>query len=149
MTTYKTIQRVRLRQVCDGRIKFPVDLVDKPTAVFDAVRTYYKGADREMRSALCLNAQNNPTCFSILSVGALNITRTAPRDILKVVILSNSESLILIHNHPSGSIDPSPEDIEFTKGVGKACDLMGINLYDHLIITDEAFTSMRERGLMG
>ena len=145
---YKTVQRVSLRQVCDGRIKFSVNEVDKPIDAFKAVRKYYKGADREMLSALCLNAHNNPTCFSVLSIGALNMTRTTPREILKVAILSNSESLILFHNHPSGSLDPSPEDIEFTKGVGKACDLMGIHLYDHLIVTDEGFASLRERGLL-
>ena len=82
------------------------------------------------------------------SVGALNTTRTRPADILKAAILSNALGLVLIHNHPSGELEPSPEDIEFTRAVHQACELVGIDLYDHLIVTDDGFTSFRERGLL-
>ncbi len=108
MTTYKTIQRVRLKQVCDGRIKFAVEKISRPKDVYDAVLPYYKGADREILSTLCLNAQNQPTCFNIASMGSLNTTRTRPADILKIAILSNALGLVMIHNHPSGNLEPSP-----------------------------------------
>ena len=144
----KTIKRVRLKQVCDGRIRFSVERVSRPRDVYDAVLPYYRGADREILSALCLDAQNQPTCFNVASIGALNTTRTRPADILKAAILSNALGLVLIHNHPSGELEPSPEDIEFTRAVQKACELVGIELYDHLIVTDEGFTSFRERGLI-
>ena len=144
----KTIKRVRLKQVCDGRIRFSVERVSRPRDVYDAVLPYYRGADREILSALCLDAQNQPTCFNVASIGALNTTRTRPADILKAAILSNALGLVLIHNHPSGELEPSPEDIEFTRAVQRACELIGIDLYDHLIVTDEGFTSFRERGLL-
>mgnify|MGYP001818645299 CR=1 FL=1 len=144
----KTIKRVRLKQVCDGRIRFSVDRISRPRDVYDAVLPYYRGADREILSALCLDAQNQPNCFNVASIGALNTTRTRPADILKAAILSNALGLVLIHNHPSGELDPSPEDIEFTRAIQRACELIGIELYDHLVVTDDGFTSFRERGLL-
>ena len=144
----KTVKRVRLKQVCDGRIRFAVDRISRPREVYDAVMPYYKGADREILSVLCLDAQNQPNSFNVASIGALNTTRTRPAEILKAAILSNALGLILIHNHPSGELDPSPEDLEFTRAVQRACELVGIDLYDHLIVTDDGFTSFRERGLL-
>ena len=144
----KTIKRVRLKQVCDGRIRFSVERVARPRDVYEAVLPYYRGADREILSALCLDAQNQPNCFNVASIGALNTTRTRPAEILKVAILSNSLSLVLIHNHPSGELEPSPEDLEFTQAIQQACELVGIELFDHVIVTDDGFTSLRERGLL-
>ena len=144
----RSVQRVRLRQVCDGRVRFAVPTVARPADVYEAVRRYYKGADREMLSVLCLDAQNQPTCFHVASIGSLNTTRTRPAEILKVALLSNAAGIVLVHNHPSQRADPSPEDIEFTHGVRAACELLGIDLYDHLIVTDSAFCSFRERGLL-
>jgi DNA repair protein RadC len=144
----KTVKRVRLKQVCDGRIQFAVDRISRPREVYDAVMPYYKGADREILSVLCLDAQNQPNSFNVASIGALNTTRTRPAEILKAAILSNALGLILIHNHPSGELDPSPEDLEFTRAVQRACELVGVDLYDHVIVTDDGFTSLRERGLL-
>lgn len=144
----KTVKRVRLKQVCDGRIRFAVDRISRPREVYDAVMPYYKGADREILSVLCLDAQNQPNSFNVASIGALNTTRTRPAEILKAAILSNALGLILIHNHPSGELDPSPEDLEFTRAVQRACEVVGVDLYDHVIVTDDGFTSLRERGLL-
>ena len=143
----KTIKRIRLKQVCDGRIRFSVERVSRPQDVYDAVLPYYREADREILSVLCLDAQNQPTCFNVASIGALNTTRTRPAEILKVAILSNALGLVLIHNHPSGELEPSPEDLEFTSAIQQACELVGIELFDHVIVTDDGFTSLRERGL--
>lgn len=145
---YKTIPRVRLKQVRDGRLRLPVERLSRPQDVYKAVLPYYHGADREILSTLCLDAQNQPTCFNVTSVGTLNTTRTRPAEILKVAILSNALGVILVHNHPSGELEPSSEDLEFTNAVKKACELMGVDLYDHLIVSDEGFTSLRERGLL-
>lgn len=146
--TLRCVRRVRLRQVRDGSVRFSVERVGGPTEVFEAVRSYYTGADREILSVLCLDAQNQPTCFNIVSIGSLNTTRARPADILKVAIVSNASGIVLIHNHPSGNLDPSPEDIEFTRSIERASELLGIDLYDHLIVSDDGFCSLRERGLM-
>ena len=146
--TPRTIARVRLRQVRDGRVRFVVDRVTRPAEVFEAVRPYYKGADREILSVICLDTQNQPTCFHICSIGSLNTTRTHPGDILKPALISNSLGIVLVHNHPSGCLEPSEEDVEFTRSVRRACETLGIDLFDHLILSDDGFTSFRERGLL-
>ncbi len=148
MKYMRSVQKVRLRQVRDGRVRFAVDKVNRPQDVWEALLPFYRGADREMLSVLCVDAQNRPTCFQICSVGNLNTTRTNPREILKVAILSNAAAIILIHNHPSGLAEASEEDLEFTKAVKRSCDAMGLELYDHLIVTDDAHYSMREHGVM-
>jgi DNA repair protein RadC len=54
----------------------------------------------------------------------------------------------MAHNHPSGCLEPSPEDLEFTAAVKRAGELMGIELYDHLVVAGDGFTSFRERGML-
>lgn len=86
----KSIQKVRLKQVRDGRVRFSVDRVRKPEEIYCAVLPYSRGADREMLSVLCLDGKNASTCFAIGSVGNLNTRRTRRAEILKPAILSNS-----------------------------------------------------------
>lgn len=148
MKTPRSIRKVRIKQVCDGRVRFAVDSVQDPKQAFEAVRRFYKGADREILSCLCLDSQNQPTAFNIVAVGDLNTTRARPVDIVKPAILSNALAIILIHNHPSGQVEPSTEDIEFSRSVQQACELLGIEFFDHLIVTDQAFCSLRERGVL-
>jgi DNA repair protein RadC len=81
-------------------------------------------------------------------VGSLNTTRSHPREILYPAVQHLAAGFILAHNHPSGCLEPSPEDIEFTRSAARAGELMGIELYDHLAVAREGFTSLRERGLL-
>ena len=144
----KSVMKVRLRQVRDGRVKFKVDKITRPVDVYEAVRSWYRGLDRESLGVLALDSQNQPVAFQIVSLGDLNATRTHPREIFKLLILVNACGFVLTHNHPSGCLDASSEDIEFTGTVQRAAELLGIELYDHLIVTDDGFTSMRESGLL-
>ena len=144
-----SIMKVKLRQVRDGgRVKFKVDKITRPAEVYEAVRSWYRGLDREALGVLALDSQNQPVAFQIVSLGGLNTTRTHPRELFKLLVLVNACAFCLTHNHPSGCADASPEDIEFTRTVQRAGELMGIELFDHLIITDTGFTSLRERGLI-
>jgi DNA repair protein RadC len=118
-----------------------------PTQVFRRVR-HLGQAKKEHLVGLYLDAQNGLLHQETISVGSLNTTRTHPREILFPAITHLALGFILAHNHPSGCLDPSPEDLEFTRFVQRAGELMGIELYDHLIVADGAFTSFRERGLL-
>jgi DNA repair protein RadC len=95
-----------------------------------------------------LDSQNNRTGWTEVSRGALNTVRTLPREIFRPAILAGAASLVLAHNHPSGCLDPSPEDLDFTRTISRAGDLVGIEVHDHLIVTTGGYTSLRERGLM-
>ncbi len=105
-------------------------------------------ARKEHLLGLYLDAQNGLIHRETLSIGSLNTTRTHPREILYPAIEHLALGFILAHNHPSGCLDPSEEDVEFTRGVKRAGEVMGIELYDHLIVAGDGYTSLRERGAL-
>jgi DNA repair protein RadC len=130
---------------CDGDRERP--RLQRPRQVFRQVR-HLARAKKEHLVGLYLDAQNGLLHQETVSIGSLNTTRTHPREILYPAIAHLALGFILVHNHPSGNPDPSPEDLEFTRAVQRAGELMGIELYDHLIVAGSSFTSLRERGLM-
>ena len=81
-------------------------------------------------------------------MGSLNATVTEPREIFKSSILSNAASIIFLHNHPSGELQPSKEDINLTRRVELAGDVLGIPLLDHIILGHGEYMSLREEGYM-
>ena len=77
-------------------------------------------------------------------IGSVNKSIAEPREILHYAIKNMATSLIVSHNHPSGSIEPSREDNKFTETLRGASDLLGVTLLDHLIVTDSKYYSYRE-----
>ncbi len=71
-----------------------------------------------------------------------------PREVFKEAIKRSSASVICAHNHPSGDSTPSQQDIQLTHRLYEAGELLGIKLLDHLIIGDDQFTSLKERGYL-
>jgi DNA repair protein RadC len=110
--------------------------------------THLGQAKKEHLIGLYLDAQNGLLCKETISIGSLNTTRTHPREILFPAVVHLALGFILAHNHPSGCLEPSAEDVEFTRSIRRAGELMGIELYDHLIIARGGYTSLRERGLL-
>ena len=100
---------------------------------------------KEHLVGLYLDAQNGLVHKETISIGSLNTTRTHPREILYPAIEHLALGFLLVHNHPSGSADPSDEDVEFTRAVHRAAETLGIEMYDHLIVTRGGYTSLRER----
>ena len=119
----------------------------RPREVFKEVR-HIGALKKEHLVGLYLDAQNGLLHSETISVGSLNTTRTHPREILYPAIVHLAFGFILAHNHPSGSLDPSDEDVAFSRAVQRAGELVGIELYDHLIVTATGFTSLRERGAL-
>ena len=81
-------------------------------------------------------------------IGSLNESVVHPREIFKIAIDENAAAIILLHNHPSGDPNPSSFDIQMTKELVKAGDLLGIQVLDHVIIGGKKYVSLREKGLM-
>ena len=134
------------RRCYDLELREPV-AVSRPREAYERVRDITRGKQEQL-VGLYLDAQNKLIVRRTISVGSLNTTRSHPREILYPAIQHLACGFILAHNHPSGCLEPSPEDIEFTRAIKRAGELMGIELYDHLIVTRDGFTSLRERGLM-
>ena len=84
----------------------------------------------------------------IITVGLLNHTLVHPREVFADAITDRAASVICVHNHPSGSLEPSPQDIAITTQLREAGLLLGIQLIDHIIVTKSGYLSMKERGLL-
>ena len=95
--------------------------------------------------ALYLNTQNQIIHQQTIFIGSATRSIAEPREILHYAIKHMATSLILVHNHPSGAVSPSRNDNHVTKLVKEACDLMGIVLLDHLIVSHSSYFSYREK----
>ena len=95
--------------------------------------------------ALYLNTQNQIIHQQTIFIGSATRSIAEPREILHYAIKHMATSLILVHNHPSGAVAPSRNDNQVTKLVKEACDLMGIVLLDHLIVSHSNYFSYREK----
>lgn len=119
--------------------------VSRPRDAFEETRDL-ASARKEHLVGLYLDAQNGLIARETISIGSLNTTRTHPREILFPAVSLLALGFVLVHNHPSGCLEPSEEDVEFTRSVRRAAEMMGIELYDHVIVAARGFTSLRERG---
>lgn len=101
---------------------------------------------KEYFKVLFLNQANQVFGYTLISEGGLTTTDVDVRIILQAALLTNSVALILAHNHPSGNLKPSRQDIEITQQVKKAAKLMRIEVLDHLILTDAGYYSFSDEG---
>jgi len=93
---------------------------------------------------LLLDTKNRIIAEELVSVGILDASIIHPREVFKSAIKASSNSVILVHNHPSGDCTPSKEDEEVTKILENAGDLLGINVLDHIIIGKDNYYSFKE-----
>ena len=121
--------------------------ISGPGEVYAQVRDLCH-AKKEHLLGLYLDSQNHLLARETISIGSLNTTRTHPREILQPAITHLALGFILVHNHPSGTLVPSGDDVEFTRAIGKAGELMGIPLYDHVIVSRAGYVSLKEKGLL-
>lgn len=100
---------------------------------------------KEKFIVVCLNSANQIIKFEVISIGNLNSSIVHPREVFKVAIDNNSAYLFLVHNHPSGNLEPSREDIAITKKLIEAGNIFDIKVLDHIIIAGDSYTSFVER----
>ena len=103
---------------------------------------------REAMLVLLLNNSNRTLGYSIASIGGLTGTLVDVRLVLRDALLTQATGLILIHNHPSGTLKPSQSDINITNKVKKAAELMDIKVLDHLILTEDSYYSFADEGMI-
>ncbi|MGB3776379.1 MAG: JAB domain-containing protein [Leeuwenhoekiella sp.] len=105
-------------------------------------------AHREAIVCLMLDNSNNPTGFSTISTGGITSALCDLRVLYQNVLISNSVAIILVHNHPSGTLKPSQPDKDLTIKVKAAGQLLDIKLLDHIILTESSFYSFADEGLL-
>ncbi len=97
---------------------------------------------KEKFIVVCLNSANKIIKYEVISIGNLNSSIVHPREVFKVAIENNSANIIVLHNHPSGNLEPSKEDLQITRKLADAGKILDINVLDHLIIAGNAYKSL-------
>ena len=144
----KRINIVSIKMVKESSFLYQTRQILSPRDAYEMIKEQLEGLDREQFIIACLNTKNEPTNITVVSVGTLNKAIIHPREVFKTAILSNAASIMAFHNHPSGETTPSQQDIQLTKRLYEAGELLGIKLLDHLIIGDGSFTSLKEKGYL-
>ena len=145
-----SIQVYRLRLVREAQLHYAP--ITQPLEAENAVRIIARrlldGLDREAGIVLALDSRNRPIGCHVVSIGSLSASLIHPREVFKFAILANAASLIFAHNHPSGDPTPSKDDIELTRRLVSAGQLLGIEVIDALITGYDHLLSFKERGLI-
>lgn len=127
----------------------PRRCVSTPEDVVALCWPQMRGADREHFWAIALNTKNHLMRLVEVSIGSLNASIVHPRELFKEAVRLSAASIVVVHNHPSGDPTPSGADIQLTRRLVKAGDVLGIELLDHVIIGDGGeHSSLRELNLM-
>lgn len=122
--------------------------MNNPEAAVRVLGEWLSEMDRELFCVVNLNTNLTPINMNVVSMGALNTVYVNPRETMKSAILSNAAYLMLVHNHPSGSLNPSKEDITITDRIQNAAAVMGIPVLDHIIVgRNQEFFSLRENNI--
>jgi DNA repair protein RadC len=122
-------------------------VVKTPAVVAHLVRNKLKGKKKEHFLILLLDTRNQLIRVAEISVGSLDTSIVHPREVFKEAISASAASVILVHNHPSGDPEASEDDINLTKRLTKAGELIGIEVLDHLIICDKNYVSLKRQDL--
>ena len=116
-----------------------------PQTIFDSLVDLRK-SKKEQLVALYLDTRNYEIQREIISIGTLNANLVHPREVFEPAVKNLASSLILVHNHPSNNTEPSKDDIEITKQLVEAGKIMGIEVVDHIVISESKFYSFADHG---
>lgn len=138
---------------CRGAVFLPGDIderpeVTSPEAAVELLARAVGGSDRERCVVALLDVKHRLLDVVTVSLGSLDHTFMAPREIMRDALLANAAALVLAHNHPSGDPEPSRDDEAVTARLVEAGHLMGITVLDHLVIGGSRWVSLARRGLL-
>lgn len=152
VTQYKTI--LNNEKMCElikeKSVNYPEnDSFNNPNKIYKMLCDIFQHDKQteEYLYLLCFNTRCKLQGIFELSHGTVNASFCNTREIFQKALLCNASSIVLAHNHPSGDITPSPQDIEVYKKVREASNIMGIDYIDNLIIGENAFYSFMEHNL--
>ena len=142
------LDRVAIRMVKEPPL-YSDTPIESPQAVVQVMADTLKGYDREVFAIINLRPDLKPINVNIVSVGALDQSLVHPREAIKSMVLSNAASVMMVHNHTTGSMSPSKDDIAVTDRMAQLCGLLGIKLIDHIIVgPGKDYYSFHEKGVL-
>ncbi|MEN3013793.1 MAG: DNA repair protein RadC [Endomicrobiia bacterium] len=115
----------------------------KPQDVYERLSDY-RTAKKEHFFVFYLDTKNQEINFEIISIGTINASLVHPREVFEPAIKNLACQIIIAHNHPSGSLEPSEEDLKLTERLIKAGEILGIEVLDHIIISKEGYYSFKQ-----
>ena len=146
----KRVWRVRTSLVREGSVLY--EGTDGSRSIHSAKEAaafaafFFCNADKEMIFICVLDGKNEPVCIEMAAKGGVNRCLVDVSQVVKSAILTNGTGILVFHNHPSGSINPSQDDRYITERMKQAGELLGIPLLDHIIIGENGrYYSFRER----
>ena len=132
----------------DELADMPKKKISSPKDFFELFQPIFKEEPVEIFIVAWLSSANRIIGFEKVSVGNINSSIVDPRSVFRSAIVSNSASIIVAHNHPSGNNEPSSEDISITKKLVESGKLLGVHVFDHIIFAEDTYTSFVERRLI-
>jgi len=122
----------------------PIREAEDAVPHFEAIRSM----PQEVFAVMSLDGANHPIRTRWVTVGLLDSNQVHPREVFADPLTDRAASVLVAHNHPSGTLEASPEDVALTKRLMKAGELLGIRVLDHVIVTASGFLSLRQKGVM-
>ena len=148
------VKSIQIKALVEFAIRFSKpssikkNVITSPESVIAILMNELKDEPQEVIKTLILNTQNELMRIVTITKGSSNSSYVEIKDIFKDAIKSNASKIILVHNHPSGQVDPSHADIALTERVKIAGELLSIELVDHIIIGNGVYTSLKRKNLM-
>ena len=141
--TWYLIPEYKVMLVRDKKIETDTKFINSSDDANKLLQSYLNGVDREHFVVILLNRKNGIIGINTVSVGDLSSSIVHPREVFKPAIVAGAASIIVAHNHPSGDPAPSRDDINVTKRLKEAGDILGIGVLDHIIIGDGCYVSLK------
>lgn len=132
------------RRVYNHETMTPKMIINNTSIVYNTFRHLLEGKEQEEFLAVYLDVKKRLIDYKMLFKGTIDYSIVHPRDIYKEAYRNSASAIIILHNHPSGDVTPSPDDIELTKQLKNIGLIMGIPIIDHLIIGQNRYYSFLE-----
>lgn len=135
--------RTRRRPAPEERIE-----ITSPEAAAELLMPMLQDLDREHCLTLNLDTKHRLIATTTISIGSVDHTFMSPREVFRDALLHGATAIVIAHNHPSGDAEPSRDDELVTRRLGKAGDLVGIDVLDHVVVGHRRWVSLARRGVL-
>ena len=146
---FQSISIVSVKLIKEKDVHYGTTTIRNPGELASVARKFLDNTDREVFLTIHFSSVNTINSIHVVSVGSLDRTVVHAREVFKAAILSNSSTIALVHNHPSGTLIPSEEDILITKKLVQCGEILDIKVVDHIIVADDQYLSFAERKIGG
>ena len=148
------VKAITVKAVCEIGLRVTsgsersVEFIKSPEDIYKLVKKDLYGKKKEHLYLISIDSRGSVIAQDLISIGTVNETVVHPREVFRQAVMRAAVSIILVHNHPSQDTSPSSEDIFLTKKIVEGGRLVGINILDHVIVSDKEFCSLKALGLL-